>query len=88
MGFIILSLILIRPGSTQPAGPSDIAQSGLAFITSLAVHESAHALVAQELGNAQDLSVQFFTKKNNSFTLGITEVKNLNQDSKVPFVRG
>ena len=88
MGFVILSLLFTQPVTTQAAGPSDLAQIGLAFITSIAVHESGHALVADQVGNADDVSMAFFTKKNNSFAFGVTEAKNLDQKSKVPFIMG
>ena len=88
MGFVILSLLFTLPIKTQAAAPSDLAQVGLAFITSVAVHESGHAFIADQVGNAESVRMNFFTMKNSSFALGVTEVKNLDKDSKVPFIMG
>ena len=88
MGFIFLSLFLTQPGITKASGLSDLGQIGLAFVTSIAVHESGHALIADQVGNAEEVNMQFFTKRGNSFSLGVTEVKNLNQKSKIPFIMG
>ena len=88
MGFVFLGLFLIQPGITKAAGLSDLGQIGLAFVTSIVVHESGHAFIAYQVGDAKDINMQFFTKRGNSFVFGVTEVKNLNQKSKIPFIMG
>jgi len=88
MGFVFLSLFLIQPGITKAAVLSDLGQIGLAFITNIVIHESGHALVADQVGNAENINMKFFTKRGNGFSFGVTEVKNLDQKSKIPFIMG
>jgi hypothetical protein len=91
MGFIILGLFLLTPARALAAGPSalggDLVQVTAAFFTSLAVHESGHALIADQMG-AEGVSIQFFIHENNNFALGLTKVKSLDRRSKLPFAMG
>jgi len=88
MGFVFLSLFLIQPGITKAAVLSDLGQIGLAFVTNIVVHESGHALIADQVGNAENINMKFFTKRGSGFSFGVTEVKNLDRKSQIPFIMG
>lgn len=87
MGFIILGLLLLTPVRAPAAGPGDLLQITGAFFTSLAVHEMGHAFIADQMGG-EGVSIHFFTQENNNFVLGLTKVRKLDPDSKLPFVMG
>jgi hypothetical protein len=87
MGFLILGLLLLSPIKAFAVGPEDLVQVTAAFFTSLTVHETGHALIAEQMG-AEGVSIQFFAQEDNRFALGLTEVKNLDRRSTLPFAMG
>ena len=87
MGFIILGLFLLSPARVEALGPGDLAQVAAAYFTTLAVHESGHALIADQIGG-EGISIRFFAEEDHHFALGLTEVKKLNHRSTLPFAMG
>lgn len=87
MGFLILGLLLLTPMRATAAGPNDLVQITAAFLTSLTVHETGHALIADQMG-ADGISIHFFTHEDNNFALGLTKVRNLDRHSTLPFAMG
>jgi hypothetical protein len=87
MGFLILGLLLFTPIRAFAVDPGDLVQVTAAFFTSLTVHETGHALIADQMG-AEGVSVQFFSQEDNKFTLGLTKVRNMNRRSTLPFAMG
>ncbi len=87
MGFLILGFLLLTPIRAFAIGPGDLVQVTAAFFTSLTVHETGHALIADQMG-AEGVSIQFFAQEDNNFALGLTKVRNLDRRSMLPFAMG
>lgn len=64
--------------------PGDMAQIGLAFLTSLAIHESGHFLMADSL-NAHGNTLNFFTRRKGSFFLGLSTYSEMEEEGKLPY---
>jgi hypothetical protein len=58
-----------------------------AFLTTLAVHEFGHIVVADYVG-ATGVKATFFKKQGNTFFLGTTTVKEIDDKSKLPLYMG
>lgn len=59
----------------------DIPLIGLAFLTNLGIHETGHYVIANQSG-ADGNKLDFFTKENNSFFLGLSTVTEIENKSK------
>lgn len=70
-----------------PLVVSDFAKIGLAFLTNLAVHETGHAAVASYVG-ANGIDLQFMTKKDDKFFLGLSHVEHIDEKSRLPYSMG
>ena len=82
-GFLILGM----PQRAMGWGPGDVLQIPMAFLTNLAIHESGHFIIA-EGANAQDNRLDFFSKKDGSFFLGLSTVSTIDEKSKVTYILG
>ncbi len=70
-----------------PSLVSDFASVGLAFLTNLVVHETGHAAVASYVG-ANGIDLQFMTKKDDRFFLGLSHVEHIDEKSRLPYSMG
>ena len=70
-----------------PSNFSEVIIMGTAFLTNLAAHEFGHALVGEHVG-ATGNTVSFFEKKGGQFFLGMSSVKNIKAESKLPYTMG
>lgn len=89
--FIHLMIALPFRGSALAQRPvsvlSGIAQVGMAFMTNLAIHEGGHLAVADYVG-AKGSSMNFFTSQNGQFFLGLSNVKEIDDRSRLPYSMG
>ncbi len=65
----------------------DFVYVGAAFLTNLGLHEIGHDVVAGETG-AESNKIHFFTKRKDSFFLGLSTYKTIPQKSKLPYFVG
>lgn len=84
MGVISLVLLFVpfSPDASAFDYAKDTAAVGAAFMTSLALHEVGHQVVAEEAG-ADSPRMSFFKNKNGSFFFGLSECKDLPKKSKL-----
>lgn len=84
---ILAFLILGMPQRVLGWGPGDLLQIPMAFLTNLAIHESGHFTIA-EGADAPGNSINFFSKKEGSFFLGLSTVTSIDEKSKVTYILG
>jgi hypothetical protein len=84
---ILFILLLGTPQRVQAEGPSDLWQVAVGFLTNLAIHESGHFFMA-EGANAPDNRLDFFSKKEGSFFLGLSTVKAIDDKYRLPYILG
>ena len=70
-----------------PSNISEVITMGTAFLTNLAAHEFGHAIVGEHVG-ATGNTVSFFEKQGGQFFLGMSSVKNIKSESKLPYTMG
>ena len=70
-----------------PSNISEVISMGTAFLTNLAAHEFGHAIVGEHVG-ATGNTVSFFEKQGGQFFLGMSSVKNIKSESKLPYTMG
>jgi len=68
-------------------GPPDLLPITMAFLTNLAIHESGHFIIAESLG-AQENTLDFFSRKEGSFFLGLSTVRSIDEKARVPYIMG
>lgn len=81
---VSLVSVLIATPTTHAAKPSDGLAIGMAFLTNLAIHESAHYIVADQAG-ADGNKLQFFSGEGGSFFLGLSTVTAIDNRSKLSY---
>jgi len=77
--FIILTLISLQKVSA--ADFKDIPLIGLAFLTNLGIHETGHYVIANQAG-AEGNTLDFFTREDNGFFLGLSTVSEIDSKAK------
>lgn len=82
-GFVLL-LTLFFPAQSFAMGLGDVLQTGAAFMTHLAVHESGHYLVA-DMVQAEDVKMEFLKNQNGNFFLGSVSARAIEPESILPF---
>jgi len=70
-----------------PSNLGEVLTMGSAFLTNLAAHEFGHAIVGEHVG-ATGNKVSFFEKQGGQFFLGMSSVKNIKAESKLPYTMG
>ena len=70
-----------------PSNLGELITMGTAFLTNLAVHEFGHAIIGEHVG-ATGNSVSFFDKQGGQFFLGMSSVKHIKAESKLPYTMG
>lgn len=70
-----------------PSNFGEVITMGTAFLTNLATHEFGHAIVGEHVG-ATGNTVSFFEKQGGQFFLGMSSVKNIKAESKLPYTMG
>lgn len=84
---ILVILVLGIPQGVLGAEPGDLLQIAMAFLTNLAVHESGHFIIGESV-DAEENRLDFFSRKQGSFFLGLSTVKTIDERSKLPYVLG
>lgn len=70
-----------------PSNLGEVITMGTAFLTNLAAHEFGHAIIGEHVG-ATGNTVSFFEKRGGQFFLGMSSVKNIKAESKLPYTMG
>jgi hypothetical protein len=70
-----------------PSNLGEIITMGTAFLTNMAAHEFGHAIVGEHVG-ATGNTVSFFDKQGGQFFFGMSSVKNIQSESKLPYTMG
>ena len=70
-----------------PSNFSEVITMGTAFLTNLMAHEFGHAIIGDRVG-ATGNTVSFFEKQGGQFFLGMSSVKNIKSESKLPYTMG
>ena len=78
---IFIFIALICSSKVSAADLKDIPLIGLAFLTNLGIHETGHYVIANQSG-AEGNTLNFFTKENNSFFLGLSTVTEIENKAK------
>jgi hypothetical protein len=87
---ILLILAFLALGIPQRVlgwEPGGLLQIPMAFLTNLAIHESGHFIIA-EGADAQDNTLNFFSKKEGSFFIGLSTVRSIDEKSKLTYILG
>ena len=89
---VVLFMLMLFPFKSSasveiPSVVSDFTKIGLAFFTNLAVHETGHAAVASYVG-ANGIDLQFLTKHDDKFFLGLSHVEQIDENSRLPYSMG
>jgi hypothetical protein len=71
----------------MPSTISDVFIVGAAFLTNLAAHEFGHEVVAHHVG-AKESRLDFFQTRNGQFFLGTSSVKDIDDESVLPYTAG
>ena len=82
---LALSFLPLRPALALV--PADLVQLGAAFMTHLSIHETGHYVMGH-MGGAQDVQLDFFTQKNNSFFLGLSTAQGIDRDASLSYKMG
>lgn len=78
---ICIIITLMCSSRVSAADLKDIPLIGLAFLTNLGIHETGHYVIANQAG-AEGNTLNFFTKENNSFFLGLSTVTEIENKAK------
>lgn len=78
---IFIFIALMCSSKVSAADLKDIPLIGLAFLTNLGIHETGHYVIANQSG-AEGNTLNFFTKDNNSFFLGLSTVTEIESKAK------
>lgn len=70
-----------------PSNLGELITMGTAFLTNMAAHEFGHAIIGEHVG-ATGNTVSFFDKQGGQFFLGMSSVKNIKAESKLPYTMG
>jgi hypothetical protein len=73
-----------KPSNVTASGLGDLIQIGTAFLTHMTIHESGHYIMGY-MGGAEDVRLDFFTKKSGNLYLGASTAKGLNRESSFPY---
>ncbi len=82
--FLLLSFFYFTPSHTCAAEFSDLIQTGAAFLSHVAAHETGHNAMGHMAG-AQDVKTSFFQTQGGSFFVGVSSAGALEQESVLPF---
>jgi hypothetical protein len=70
-----------------PSNFGELITMGTAFLTNMAAHEFGHAIIGEHVG-ATGNTISFFDKQGGQFFLGMSSVKNIKAESKLPYTMG
>ncbi len=70
-----------------PSNLGELITMGTAFLTNMAAHEFGHAIIGEHVG-ATGNTISFFDKQGGQFFLGMSSVKNIKAESKLPYTMG
>jgi len=80
--FLFMVLSIAPKSSAMEVG--DLVQTGAAFLTHIAVHESGHHITANMV-DGEDPKMEFFKNQGGNFFLGVSSVKSIQPESILPF---
>lgn len=78
---IFIIITLISTPKVSAADLKDIPLIGLAFLTNLGIHETGHYVIANQAG-AEGNTLDFFTREDNGFFLGLSTVTEIDSKAK------
>ena len=86
-GFLLLLFFVRTPETASAFDWKDPLEIGLAYSTHLFLHELGHQVVADQV-DAEKTRMDFFTRRDGNFYMGLSTYESIPEESKLPYAVG